>query len=109
MTSFPIKSAGSQRRPGYTTNLLLNDKKTTHILNNPFDDIKPRNAEIKPVEVKVDDGTKKKKSKGIDALDSNKTKDNELGYMSTPEIVIPYINILIQFLVKYVVRFFGFD
>jgi len=37
--------------------------KTTTVLNNPFDDIKPRNAEAQPKKDKVKDPNKKKKSK----------------------------------------------
>ena len=39
--------------------------KTTTVLNNPFDDIKPRNAEAQPKKDKVKDPNKKKKSKGM--------------------------------------------
>ena len=39
--------------------------KTTTVLNNPFDDIKPRNAEAQTKKDKVKDPNKKKKSKGM--------------------------------------------
>ena len=64
--------------------------KTTTVLNNPFDDIKPRNAEAQPKKDKVKDPNKKKKSKGMLFTENffQKNSKNRKCPIINPQIVL---------------------